>query len=183
MQQASHAFLRLREQAMKYYLTTPIYYVNATPHIGHAYTTLVADTVKRFRRMMGDEVYLTTGTDEHGTNVERSARAAGWEPQKYADRVAAAFRQEWDELGFEYDFFRRTSDPKHAKAVQEIFSRCLKTGSIYKGSYTGKYHVSDEAFVTEEEAAQADPEKIITITEENYFFRLSDYAGPLAEAV
>jgi methionyl-tRNA synthetase len=164
---------------MKYYLTTPIYYVNATPHIGHAYTTLVADTVKRFRRMQGDEVYLTTGTDEHGTNVERSARAAGWEPKKYADRVALAFQQEWDELGFAYDFFRRTSDPKHAKAVQEIFTRCLESGSIYKGSYTGKYHVSDEAFVTEEEAAQADPDKIITITEENYFFRLSEYTERL----
>ncbi|MEX2302420.1 MAG: methionine--tRNA ligase [Bryobacterales bacterium] len=160
---------------MKYYLTTPIYYLNATPHIGHAYTTLVADTVKRFRRMMGDEVYLTTGTDEHGTKVERSAKDAGWEPKKYADRVAAAFQQEWDELGFEYDFFRRTSDPKHALGVQEIFTRCLKNGAIYKGSYTGKYHVSDEAFVTEEEAAQAEPDKIITITEENYFFRLSDF--------
>lgn len=164
---------------MKYYLTTPIYYVNATPHIGHAYTTLVADTVKRFRRMQGDEVYLTTGTDEHGTNVERSARLAGWEPKQYADRVAGAFQREWDELGFEYDFFQRTTDPRHAKAVHEIFARCLKSGSIYKGSYTGKYHISDEAFVTEEEAALADPEKIITITEENYFFRLSDYVGRL----
>jgi methionyl-tRNA synthetase len=160
---------------MKYYLTTPIYYVNATPHIGHAYTTLVADTVKRFRRMMGDEVYLTTGTDEHGTKVEASARVAGWEPNQYADRVSAAFRREWDELGFEYDFFQRTTGSNHAKAVHELFSRCLKNGAIYKGSYTGKYHVSDEAFVTEEEAAQADPAKIITITEENYFFRLSDF--------
>ena len=164
---------------MKYYLTTPIYYVNATPHIGHAYTTAVADTVKRFRRMLGDEVYLTTGTDEHGTNVERSARRAGWEPQQFADRVSAAFRREWDELGFEYDSFRRTTDPKHAKAVQEIFSRCLENGTIYKDSYTGKYHVSDEAFVTDEEAAEADPDKIITITEENYFFRLSAYQDKL----
>ena len=138
---------------MKYYLTTPIYYVNATPHIGHAYTTAVADTIKRFRRMLGDEVHLTTGTDEHGTNVERSARRAGWEPQQFADRVSAAFRAEWDELGFEYDSFRRTTDPKHAKAVQEIFTRCLENGAIYKDSYTGKYHVSDEAFVTDEEAA------------------------------
>jgi methionyl-tRNA synthetase len=164
---------------MKYYLTTPIYYVNAAPHIGHAYTTLVADTVKRFRRMKGDEVYLTTGTDEHGTNVERSARLAGWEPKQFADRVAATFRKEWDDLGFEYDFFRRTSDPKHAKAVQEIFTACLKSGSIYKGSYTGKYHVGDEAFLTEEEAALADPERVITLTEENYFFRLSDYQDRL----
>ncbi len=164
---------------MKYYLTTPIYYVNAAPHIGHAYTTLVADTVKRFRRMKGDEVYLTTGTDEHGTNVERSAKLAGWEPRKFADRVASTFRQEWDELGFDYDFFRRTSDPKHAKAVQEIFKACLQSGAIYKGSYTGKYHVGDEAFLTEEEAAQADPERVITLTEENYFFRLSDFQDRL----
>jgi methionyl-tRNA synthetase len=78
---------------MKYYLTTPIYYVNAAPHIGHAYTTLVADTVKRFHRMKGDEVYLTTGTDEHGTNVERSAKLAGWEPKKFADRVANTYHQ------------------------------------------------------------------------------------------
>ncbi len=164
---------------MKYYLTTPIYYVNATPHIGHAYTTAVADTVKRFRRMLGDEVHLTTGTDEHGTNVERAARRAGWESQQFADRVSAAFRREWDELGFEYDSFRRTTDPKHAKAVQDIFSRCLENGTIYKDSYTGKYHVSDEAFVTDEEAAEADPDKIITITEENYFFRLSAYQDKL----
>ena len=164
---------------MKYYLTTPIYYVNATPHIGHAYTTLVADTVKRFRRMLGDEVYLTTGTDEHGTNVERSARRAGWEPKQFADRVSTAFRREWDELGFEYDFFRRTTDPNHAKAAQEMFRRCLESGAIYKDSYAGKYHVSDEAFVTDEEAAEADPDKIITITEENYFFRLSEYQDKL----
>ena len=166
---------------MKYYLTTPIYYVNATPHIGHAYTTLTADTIKRFRRMLGDDVYLTTGTDEHGTNVERSARNAGWEPKTYADRVAGAFRQEWDRLGADYDFFRRTTDPLHAQAVAEIFERCLKNDAIYKSSYTGKYHVSDEAFVTEEEAALADPEKIIELTEENYFFRLSAYQEKLLE--
>jgi len=160
---------------MKYYLTTPIYYVNATPHIGHAYTTIVADAVKKFRRMMGDEAYLTTGTDEHGQKVERSARDAGLDPETFTTRVAEAFRRQWDELGIEYDFFRRTTDPKHARAVHEIFQRCLDQGAIYKDSYTGKYHVTDEAFVTEEEAAQAEPDKIITITEENYFFRLSDY--------
>ena len=165
----------------KYYLTTPIYYVNASPHIGHAYTTLTADTIKRFRRMMGDEAYLTTGTDEHGTNVERSARKAGWEPQLFADRVSDAFRREWDELGFDYDFFRRTTDPRHAKAVHEIFLRCQKAGYIYKSSYTGKYHVSDEAFVTDEEAAQADPDKIIELTEENYFFKLSAFEDKLLE--
>lgn len=165
----------------KYYLTTPIYYVNATPHIGHAYTTIAADAVKRFRRMMGDEAYLTTGTDEHGQKVEKSAAAGGLTPREFTDRVSAAFRAEWDDLGLEYDFFRRTTDPRHARAVQEIFSRCLANGAIYKDSYTGKYHIGDEAFVTDEEAEQADPAMITTVTEENYFFRLSAYRDKLIE--
>ncbi len=166
---------------MKYYITSPIYYVNATPHIGHAYTTLVCDTVKRFRQMMGDEVHFTTGTDEHGTNVARSAENAGWEPKKFADRVSNAFRQEWDELGFNYDYYQRTTSPEHAKAVYQIFRRCMDNGAIYKGSYAGKYHVGDEAFVTDAEAAQADPDRIIEITEENYFFKLSAYQEKLEQ--
>ena len=132
---------------MKYYLTTPIYYVNATPHIGHAYTTLVADTVKRFRRMMGDDVYLATGTDEHGQNVERAGRRAGWEPKHYADRVASAFRRQWDELGIDYDDFVRTTEPRHARAVQWLFSLCREKGAVYKGSYTGQYCFNCELYV------------------------------------
>ncbi|MDE0261740.1 MAG: methionine--tRNA ligase [Bryobacterales bacterium] len=165
----------------KFYISTPIYYVNAAPHIGHAYTTIVADTIKRMRRMLGDDAYLTTGSDEHGQKVERSAAAAGLEPQQFTDRISAAFRTEWDELGLECDFFRRTSDPRHALAVRKIFERCLANGAIYKGSYTGKYHLGDEAFVTDEEAAAADPEMITTVTEENYFFRLSAFQDRLLE--
>ena len=165
----------------KFYLSTPIYYVNAAPHIGHAYTTIVADTIKRIRRMLGDDAYLTTGTDEHGQKVERSARKAGLEPRQFTDRVSAAFRREWDELGLEYDFFRRTSDPRHARAVRKIFERCLANGAIYKDSYTGKYHLGDEAFVTDEEAALADPAQITSVTEENYFFRLSAYQQRLID--
>lgn len=165
----------------RFYLSTPIYYVNAAPHIGHAYTTIVADTIKRIRRMLGDEAYLTTGTDEHGQKVERSAHQAGLEPREFTDRVSAAFRNEWDELGLAYDFFRRTTDPRHAKAVQAIFRRCQENGAIYKGSFTGKYHLGDEAFVTEEEAAQADESMIVELTEENYFFRLSDYQQRLID--
>ncbi len=166
---------------MKYYLTTPIYYVNATPHIGHAYTTLAADTIKRFRRMMGDEAYLTTGTDEHGQKVEQSAKAAGWTPQEFTDRVSDAFRREWDDLNIAYDYYRRTTDPNHAKAVQEIFTRCKDNGAIYKASYTGKYSVTDEMFVTDEEAEKLDPEKVVELTEENYFFKLSAYQDKLLE--
>ena len=165
----------------KYYLSTPIYYVNAAPHIGHAYTTIVADTIKRVRRMLGDDAYLTTGTDEHGQKVERSAKSAGLEPKQFTDRISDAFRREWDELGLEYDFFRRTTDPRHALAVRKIFERCEANGAIYKASYTGKYHLGEEMFLTDEEAEEADPELITTLTEENYFFRLSDYQDRLLE--
>ena len=166
---------------MKYYLTTPIYYVNAAPHIGHAYTTLAADTIKRFRRMMGDEAVLTTGTDEHGQKVEQSAKAAGWMPKEFTDSVSQAFQDEWAALQIEPDYFRRTSDPLHANAVQEIFERCKANGDIYKDSYTGKYSVTDEMFVTDEEAEKLDPEKVVELTEENYFFRLSAYQDKLLE--
>ena len=166
---------------MKHYITTPIYYVNAAPHIGHAYTTLAADTIKRYWRMMGDEAVLTTGTDEHGQKVEQSAKAAGWTPKEFTDGVSKAFRDEWDTLEIDYDYFRRTSDPLHAKAVQKIFKACMDAGDIYKDSYTGKYSVTDEMFITDEEAEKLDPEKVVELTEENYFFRLSKYQDKLLE--
>ncbi len=167
---------------MKYYLTTPIYYVNATPHIGHAYTTLVADTVKRFRRMMGDDVYLATGTDEHGQKVEAAGRNAGWEPQHYADRVAGAFRRQWDELGIDYDDFVRTTEPRHARAVQWLFSLCKENGAIYKGSYTGQYCPNCELYVNDAGPGSPCPDcgrQTETVTEENYFFKLSEYQDKL----
>ena len=167
---------------MKYYLTTPIYYVNATPHIGHAYTTLVADTVKRFRRMMGDDVYLVTGTDEHGQKVEAAGRNAGWEPRHYADRVAAAFRRQWDELGIDYDDFVRTTEPRHARAVQWLFSLCKEKGAIYKGSYSGQYCPNCELYVNDAEPGSPCPDcgrQTETVTEENYFFKLSEYQDKL----
>ena len=167
---------------MKYYLTTPIYYVNATPHIGHTYTTLVADTVKRFRRMMGDDVYLVTGTDEHGQKVEAAGRSAGWEPRHYADRVAAAFRWQWDELGIDYDDFVRTTEPRHARAVQWLFSLCKEKGAIYKGSYSGQYCPNCELYVNDAEPGSPCPDcgrPTETVTEENYFFKLSEYQDKL----
>ncbi len=167
---------------MKYYLTTPIYYVNATPHIGHAYTTLVADTVKRFRRMMGDDVHLVTGTDEHGQKVEAAGRNAGWEPRHYADRVAAAFRRQWDELGIDYDDFVRTTEPRHARAVRWLFSLCQEKGAIYKGSYSGQYCPNCELYVNDAEPGSPCPDcgrQTETVTEENYFFKLSEYQDKL----
>jgi methionyl-tRNA synthetase len=167
---------------MKYYLTTPIYYVNATPHIGHTYTTLVADTVKRFRRMMGDDVHLVTGTDEHGQKVEAAGRNAGWEPRHYADRVSGAFRRQWDELDIGYDDFVRTTEPRHARAVQWLFSLCKEKGAIYKGSYTGQYCSNCELYVNDAEPGSPCPDcgrPTETVTEENYFFKLSEYQDKL----
>jgi len=134
---------------MKYYFTTPIYYVNAAPHIGHAYTTLAADTIKRLKTMQGYTAVLTTGTDEHGQKVDRAAAAMGKSPQEFANIISNEFRTEWDKLGIQYDHFIRTTDPKHYETVRWFFKRCLDSGYIYKGSYTGQYCVYDEAYVND----------------------------------
>jgi methionyl-tRNA synthetase len=167
---------------MKYYLTTPIYYVNAAPHIGHAYTTLAADTIKRLKNMQGFNTVLTTGTDEHGQKVERSAEAMGKTPQEFATIISNEFRAEWDRLGIRYDHFIRTTDPKHHETVRWLFKRCLDNGYIYKGTYTGQYCVYDEAYVNDAKPGDNCPtcgRPTETITEENYFFRLSVFAERL----
>jgi methionyl-tRNA synthetase len=167
---------------MKYYLTTPIYYVNAAPHIGHAYTTLAADTIKRLKTMQGYNAVLTTGTDEHGQKVERSAVAMGKTPEEFATIISNEFRTEWDRLGIRYDHFIRTTDPKHYETVRWLFKRCLDNGYIYKGSYTGQYCVSDEAYVNDAKPGDNCPtcgRPTETITEENYFFKLSVFADRL----
>ncbi len=167
---------------MKYYLTTPLYYVNAAPHIGHTYTTLAADTIKRMRRMQGFAARLTTGTDEHGQKVERSAEAAHRTPKEFVDMVSAEFRRQWDVLDVSYDHFIRTTDPKHQETVQWLFQRCEANGYIYKGSYTGQYCVFDELYVNDAKAGDPCPfcgRPTETVTEENYFFRLSAFADKL----
>ena len=167
---------------MKYYLTTPIYYVNAAPHIGHTYTTIAADVIKRFKRMQGfDPVVLTTGTDEHGLKVERSAQAAGKTPQEFTKAVAEEFKRQWRDFGLGIDHFVRTSeDPRHRETAQWLFERCMKNGAIYKGSYTGQYCVFDELYVNDAKPGDPCPDcgRITeTVTEENYFFKLSAFAG------
>ncbi|MDQ6664600.1 MAG: methionine--tRNA ligase [Acidobacteriota bacterium] len=167
---------------MKYYFTTPLYYVNAAPHLGHTYTTLAADAIKRFKRMQGYDVFLTTGTDEHGQKVERSAQAAGKTPEDFANAVSAEFRRQWDTLGLKYDYFIRTTDPKHHKTVQWLFERCLKNGYVYKGSYTGQYCVFDELYVNDAKPGDNCPDcgrPTETVSEENYFFKLSAFAENL----
>jgi methionyl-tRNA synthetase len=167
---------------MKYYLTTPIYYVNAAPHIGHTYTTLAADTVKRFKLMQGYDVVLTTGTDEHGQKVERSATAMGKSASEFATIISNEFRTEWDKLGIKYDHFIRTTDPKHHETVRWLFSLCSEKGYIYKGSYTGQYCVYDELYVNDAKPGDNCPDcgrPTETVTEENYFFKLSAFTDRL----
>ena len=166
-----------------FYLTTPIYYVNARPHIGTTYTTVVADAIARRKRSLGIETFFLTGTDEHGQKIVRSAETAGCTPQEFTDRMSAQFRALWDRMGLSYDDFIRTTDPRHVKAVQNFFSLLRDRGYIYKGSYTGQYCVSDEAYVDVPPGAPC-PEcgRITeTVNEENYFFKLSAFERKLLE--
>ena len=168
----------------KYYLTTPIYYVNAAPHIGHAYTTIVADLIKRFKRMQGYHAVLTTGSDEHGVNVERAAQRAGKTPKEFCDVIAAEFQRQWQLLGLDIDYFQRTTDPKHARVVTDLFNRCRQNGYIYKGSYTGQYCIFDNLYVNEAKPGDPCPDcgrTTETVTEENFFFKLSAFTQRLLD--
>jgi methionyl-tRNA synthetase len=167
----------------KYYLTTPIYYVNSAPHLGTAYSTLVADSIRRYRSMTGYDALLVTGSDEHGQNVERAAMKVGLPPLDYATRVADEFRAQWDKFNIDYRFIR-TSSEKHRAVVQELFRRCIENGFIYKGSYTGQYCFSCELYVND--ANEGDPcpdcgRVTEPVTEENYFFKLSAFQDRLLE--
>jgi methionyl-tRNA synthetase len=167
---------------MKYYLTTPIYYVNAAPHIGHAYTTIVADLLKRFKRMQGYQAVLTTGSDEHGVNVERAAERAGKTPKAFCDVISAEFARQWKMLGLDIDYFQRTTDPQHAVVVNDLFQRCRDNGYIYKGSYTGQYCIFDNLYVNDAKPGDPCPDcgrPTETITEENFFFKLSAFQDKL----
>jgi methionyl-tRNA synthetase len=166
-----------------FYLTTPIYYVNARPHLGHAYSTIVCDAIARRKRAMGIDTWFLTGTDEHGQKIERSAKLAGRTPQDFADHIAGEFRALWDRLGLTYDDFIRTTEPRHKRGVQKLFASLRDRGFIYKGSYTGQYCVSDEAWVDVPPGAPCpDCGRITeTVSEENYFFKLSAFERKLLE--
>jgi methionyl-tRNA synthetase len=169
----------------KFYVTTPIYYVNARPHIGHAYTTIVADVLARRSRANGIETFFLTGTDEHGQKIERSAQAAGVPPQQFADEVSASFENLWKRMGITHDKFIRTTSPEHKRGVRKLFQVLLDKGDIYLSSYTGSYCVSDEAFV-DLPASTPCPDcgrPLETVTEENFFFKLSAYQQPLLELI
>lgn len=168
----------------KYYLTTPIYYVNAAPHIGHTYTTLVADTIKRLKALQGVDAYLVTGSDEHGQKIQRAAAKVGKTPQEYTDLIAAEFEDTWRTLGLGIDKFQRTTSPQHAAAVCQLFADCERNGYIYKGSYTGYYSVTSEAFVADAKPGDVDPDSgqpLELLTEENLFFKLSAFQDKLIQ--
>ena len=182
---AQEAYLKQTStDEMKYYLTTPIYYVNAAPHIGHAYTTIAADTIKRLKRMQGFDAMLTTGTDEHGVNVERAAEAQGKTPQEFTDVISDEFREQWQILGLGIDRFQRTTSDRHARVVQDLFQRCRENGYIYKGNYTGQYCIFDNLYVNDAKPGDPCPEcgrTTETVTEENYFFKLSAFQDKLLD--
>ncbi len=168
----------------KYYLTTPLYYTNGMPHIGHTYSTIVADVIRRYKRMRGFDAFMTTGADEHGVNVERSAQKAGKSPQEFSTEIAAHWRRLWDDLGIPGDEFIRTTDEKHHRTVQWLFKRCRENGFIEKGHYTGQYCVHDNAYVVDAGPGDVCPDcgrPTETVTEENYFFKLSEFQQKLLD--
>jgi methionyl-tRNA synthetase len=172
------------EKKEKFYLTTPIYYTNGLPHIGHTYTTVVADVIRRYKRMRGYDVVMTTGTDEHGVNVERAAKKAGIPESEFVAKMADAWRALWDELGIPADEFIRTTDLKHVRTVQWLFKLCRENGYVYKGHYTGQYCIYDNAFVNDAKSGDNCPDcgrPLETITEENFFFKLSSFQKPLLD--
>jgi methionyl-tRNA synthetase len=166
----------------KFYITTPIYYVNARPHIGHTYTTVVCDAIARRKRMLGIDTFFLTGTDEHGQKIERSANAAGCSPKKFVDEVSAEFRALWDRMGLSYDKFIRTTDEEHVRGVQAMFKLLQERGFIYKSKYRGQYCVYDELYVEVDTPGAPCPicgRVTETVEEENYFFKLSAMEEPL----
>ncbi len=162
-----------------YYATTPIFYVNAAPHMGHAYTTILVDVVTRFHRLKGDDTFFLTGTDEHGEKIQKAAEAHGESPQAYADQVSGEFRDTWDRLGIRYDDFIRTTEPRHKKVVQEVLQKVYDKGDIVFGEYAGLYCVKCERYYTEKELVDGKcPQHEIELeyrTEANYFFRMEKY--------
>jgi methionyl-tRNA synthetase len=171
----------------RFYVTTPIYYVNAAPHIGHAYTTIVADVITRYKRLTGVEAFFLTGTDEHGDKVMRAAAAKGIGPKQYADEISGLFRGLWTELMITNDRFIRTTDPDHIAVVQSILQKVYDSGDIYFAKYGGLYCVGCERFYTERELVDGkcpDHETVPEYVEEsNYFFRMGAYQDRLIDHI
>lgn len=170
----------------RFYITTPIYYVNDTPHIGHAYTTVVADVLARYHRLFGHEVKFLTGVDEHGQKVHTATVKKGIEPQPYVDSMAENFKAIWKELNIDYDIFFRTTDAFHVKAVQDCLQELFDKGEIYAQEYEGLYSVSEEIFYTEKDLVDGKTpfgNEVVPLKEKNYFFRMAKYQERLVKHI
>ena len=171
----------------KFYITTPIYYPSANFHIGHCYTTIIADAIARYRRLSGDDVFFLTGTDEHGQKIQKKADEAGVTPQEYVDNIVNNAKDLWSSLGISYDKFIRTTDKQHIEVVQKIFKKLYDQGDIYKGEYKGLYCTPCESFWTETQLVDGKcPDcgrEVNEVTEEAYFFKLSKYQDKLVEYI
>ena len=167
----------------KYYITTPIYYVNDKPHIGHAYTTILADTLSRFRNLIGDTSFFLTGLDEHGLKVQQAAEKNGVTPAVHCDTMAPAFIELWEKLNINYSDFIRTTDKRHTKIVQNILNQVYDNGDIYQDEYEGWYSISEERFITEKEVESGLFGEVKKIKEKNYFFKMSKYQSELIEKI
>ncbi len=169
----------------KYYITTPIYYPSANFHIGHCYTTIIADAIARYKRLTGYDVFFQTGTDEHGEKIEKKAKEAAVTPKEYVDKIIADAKDLWQSLNISYDYFIRTTDKSHEEAVQKIFKKLYEKGDIYKGEYKGLYCVPCESFWTESQLVDGKcPDcgrEVKLVSEEAYFFKLSKYQDKLIE--
>jgi len=171
---------------MNFYVTTPIYYVNDRPHVGHAYTTTVADVLARYHRLFGDQVFFLTGTDEHGQKVKKAAETRGVTPQDHVDEYVKRFEDAWKEMGISYDFFIRTTFEFHKQVVQDCLARLHAQGEIYSAEYEGWYSVSDEMFFTEKDLVDGKApsgREVTKIIEKNYFFRMSKYQQQLIDQI
>ncbi len=166
-----------------FYLTTPIYYVNDKPHIGHAYTTILADVLTRFHRKTGEDVFFLTGLDEHGQKVQQAAENRGVDPIDHCDEMAPRFLELWKKLHIQNDDFIRTTEKRHVAVVQKILQDVFDSGDIYEDEYEGLYSISEERFITEKEAESGDFRDIKKIKEKNYFFKMSQYQQPLIDHI
>lgn len=171
-----------RDERDVFYITTPIYYVNGEPHLGHAYTSILSDIVARYQRSMGKKVFFLTGTDEHGQKVEQSASSAGKSPTMFSDEVSARFRELARQTGCSNDDFIRTTEPRHMQAVSHLWNKLLENNHIYLGTYEGWYSIRDETFYAESELVDGKAPtgaSVAWVREESYFFRLSQYTDKL----
>ena len=167
------------EYMSKFYVTTPIYYVNDAPHIGHAYTTILADVLSRYHRTIGEEVFFLTGLDEHGQKVKQAAEKRGLSPQAHCDDLAPRFINLWQKLDIRYDDFVRTTQERHKRIVQAVLQKVYEAGDIYMDEYEGLYSVAEERFITETEHSSGQFRDVKTIQEKNYFFRMGKYQQKL----